>query len=59
MKELTPEMAKALLSLIHEVDENHSDTNPDWCDSVCTAREALPEGTLEALSECVGSNGAV
>lgn len=58
MKAMTPEMAKALLALVRKVDENHSETNPDWCDSVCTAREALPDGTLEALSEIVVTDGA-
>ena len=57
MKQIPPEMAKALISLLEVIDSN-TDKYPDWIDAVCTAREQLPESTLEALKSCVDTKSA-
>jgi hypothetical protein len=43
-------MATALYQLVAAIDLNANQVK-DWTDSVCTAREALPEGTLIALEQ--------
>lgn len=50
MRHISNEMAQALISLIEVIDSNN-DKYPDWIDAVCTAREKLPETTLEALGK--------
>lgn len=57
MKQIPPEMAKALISLLEVIDSNN-DKYPDWIDAVCSAREKLPESTLEALKSLVDTKSA-
>lgn len=58
MKHITPEMAQALVSLLEVIDSN-TDKYPDWVDAVCTAREQLPESTLETLKSSVDPKSAL
>lgn len=57
MKQIPPEMAKALISLLEVIDSNN-DKYPDWIDAVCSAREKLPESTFEALKSLVDTKSA-
>lgn len=57
MKHIPPEMAKALISLLEVIDANN-EKYPDWVDAVCTAREQLPESTIEALKSCAAMKPA-
>ncbi|MNC63167.1 hypothetical protein D3C75_1132670 [compost metagenome] len=49
MTQITPEMAQGLIKLLETIKSN-SDQHPDWIDAVCTAQEALPPGTENALA---------
>jgi hypothetical protein len=49
MTQLTPEIAEGLRKLLKVIASN-TDKYPDWIDAVCTAAEALPHGTTEALA---------
>ena len=53
MSHLTDTQVAGLKNLLKTIDENN-DTHPDWVDAVCTARELLPDGTLEALAGVAG-----
>jgi hypothetical protein len=54
MKPMTPEMATGLHHLVATIDLNAEQVNgQDWPGAVCTARDALPEGTVIALEQLV------
>ncbi len=48
MNHLNPRMAQALIQLLAAIDTDHP---KDFMDVVCTARDALPTGTSEALAD--------
>lgn len=56
MKTFTPAMATALNELVAAIDLNGNQVK-DWTDTVCAARDALPEGTVAALEQ-LGSASA-
>lgn len=49
---INPKIASALIALLETIDGDNTQ-HPDWIDAVCTAREQLPEDTLEALKDTV------
>lgn len=48
MNTITHDMAQQLINLLDTIDAG-TDQHPDWIDAVCTAREQLQAGTVEAL----------
>ncbi|WP_338924710.1 hypothetical protein V0M98_34390 (plasmid) [Pseudomonas silesiensis] len=52
MKVISTDMAAALKHLIETMDLSAAQIEgEDWTDAACTARDALPEGTVEALGK--------
>jgi hypothetical protein len=52
MKAISHDMAVALKHLIETMDLNAEQIEgEDWTNSACTARDALPEGTVDALAK--------
>jgi hypothetical protein len=56
LKPITPAIATALHHLVSTIDLSavqvvEQGKGEDWTDAVCTARDALPEGTMIALAQ--------